>query len=268
VRVDEHTGELAGAPIRWRAAPAPGIPPLYVHGAPLSSAELEPLLERTGGVAPDLPGFGRSAKGGHLDYSLQGQADFLEALLGRLGIDRLSLFLHGTGAGAGLTLAQRRPQRIERLVLCDALPLLPGFEWPAIARGLRRPVLGELLMGATNRRLLARVLRAAAAGEEVFSPQRLARIWEDFDQGTQRAILRILRDGSPERLRASGAGLSRLGMPSLILWGERDPWFAPRFADDYARVLGRARVKRIAAAGHFPWLARPEVVELIAGFLG
>jgi pimeloyl-ACP methyl ester carboxylesterase len=268
VRVIEHTGELAGAPIHWREAPAPATPPLYLHGAPLGSADLEPLLARTGGIAPDLLGFGRSAKGGHLDYSLEGQAEFVEALLEQLGVDRVRLFVHGTAAGGGLLAAQRRPERVERLVLCDAMPLAPGFLWAPPASWLRRPLAGELLMGSTSRRLLARVLQHAAAAPGAFPREALARIWEDFDQGTQRAILRTLRDASPERLRSAGASLARLTMPALILWGERDPWFPAAFAESYAQALPDARVELVAGAGHFPWLGRPEVVELIASFLG
>ena len=51
--------------------------PLYLHGIPTSSDDFVPFLERTGGVAPDLIGFGRSGKGGHLDYSIDGHADFV-----------------------------------------------------------------------------------------------------------------------------------------------------------------------------------------------
>jgi pimeloyl-ACP methyl ester carboxylesterase len=61
VRVDEHTIEVAGAPVFYRSAPNPaGAPPLYLHGVPTSSDDWVTLLARTGGVAPDLIGFGRS----------------------------------------------------------------------------------------------------------------------------------------------------------------------------------------------------------------
>jgi pimeloyl-ACP methyl ester carboxylesterase len=262
--------ELAGAPVfirRLSRQAGTEAPPLLLHTAPTSSDDLVGLLERTGGLAPDLIGFGRSAKGGHLDYSLSGHADFLDALLDALHVEQVKLVAHGWGAGGALVLAQRRPERIERIALIDPLPLLPGFSWDRAGRTLRVPVLGELAIGAVTRRLLARHLRHGAASEDAFGDEELATVWEQFDQGTQRALLRLHRDASPERLAAAGAELERLSMPALVVWGERDPWFPVSFADRYARTLPDARVELVPGAGHWPWLARPDLLDRIARFL-
>ena len=73
VRVDEHTINLDESPVFYRrATEAPGVPALYLHGIPTSSDDWVEFLARTGGIAPDLIGFGRSGKGGHLDYSVDG----------------------------------------------------------------------------------------------------------------------------------------------------------------------------------------------------
>jgi pimeloyl-ACP methyl ester carboxylesterase len=268
VRVDEHTIEVAGSPAFFRSAPATGVPALYLHGVPTSSDDWTGLLERTGGIAPDLPGFGRSGKGGHLDYSLEGQADFLEALLGALELERVQLVGHDWGAAAGLVFAQRHPHRIQRMVLCNALPLLDGFRWRGLARAWRTPALGELVMGAVNRRLLARTLRGASASAGAWPDTRIAAVWEQFDQGTQRAILRMHRSCDEQQLAAAGAGLGELEMDVLIVWGERDPWFPAQFADEYARRFGHSTVLRLADAGHWPWLDRPDAVEEIVAFVG
>ena len=60
--VERHTGEVEGLPVGWRSAPFEGTPALYLHGVPNSSLTWLPFLERTGGVALDLPGFGESVK--------------------------------------------------------------------------------------------------------------------------------------------------------------------------------------------------------------
>jgi pimeloyl-ACP methyl ester carboxylesterase len=267
VRVDEHTIEVAGAPVFYRSAPSqPGTPPLYLHGVPTSSDDWLALLERTGGVAPDLIGFGRSSKAGNLDYTLAGLAEFLERLLGTLGIARVRLVAHDWGAGAALVFAQRYPERVERLVLCDPLPLTGDFHWHRVARLLRSPGIGELLMGSVPRWLLARSLRRAC-GRDPFSDARLRSIWDQFDQGTQRAVLRLHRATDEAALAAAGAGLAELSMPALIIWGELDPWFPASFANSYAARLPQAGVHRIAGAGHWPWLERDEVAEEIAAFV-
>ncbi len=268
MRVEEHTIELAGSPVYLRRSPAPGSPPLYLHGIPTSSADWAELLARTGGLAPDLIGFGASAKGGQLNLTLEGHADFLEALLARLGVERVQLVMHDWGAGGGLVFAQRHPHRVERLVLINALPLGGDFRWPAPARIWRRPVLGELAMGMVTKRLLGRWLRRGAVRPEAWDDERLEQIWDQFDQGTQRAILRLHRDASEQRLAEAGAALQSLSMPVLVVWGEGDPWFPATLGEDYARRLPAAELVKLPQAGHWPWLDGPEASELVARFLG
>ncbi len=267
MRVEEHTIEVAGSPVFYRSAPWAGVPVLYLHGAPTSADDWTIFLERTGGIAPDLIGFGRSSKGGHLDYSIDGHADFVEDLLDELSVTRISLVAHDWGAAGGLAFAQRHPERIERIVLIDALPLLPDFHWHRLARLVRRPVIGELIMGSINRRLLARWLRRGAAHPGAWPGARLDSEWKHFDQGTQRALLRLHRSADEARLAQAGAGLGDVRAPALILWGEQDPWLPAAFADAYGAALPGASVQRIAGAGHWPWLEDESVLGTVATFL-
>jgi pimeloyl-ACP methyl ester carboxylesterase len=267
VRVDEHTTEVAGSPAFYRSAPSAGTPALYLHGVPTSSDDWIELLERSGGVAPDLPGFGRSGKAGNLDYTIGGQVDYLERLLSAIGIARVNLVLHDWGAASGLGFAQRHPERVDRIVLFNPLPLLPGFRWYGHARAWRAPVVGELLMGSTSRRLIARALRRASVSADVWTDERVAAVWEQFDQGTQRAILRLHRATDETALQAAGARLGQLDAPALIVWGDRDPWLGPELATAYAQTLPNATVEHLADAGHWPWLDRPDVADRVIAFL-
>lgn len=263
MRVDEHTIELAGSPVYYRSASVGQNPALFLHGVPTSSDDWFPFLEKTGGLAPDLIGFGRSGKGGHLDYSIEGQAQFVEAFLDHLDIDVVKLVAHDWGAGGALGFAQLHPERVHSVVLIDALPLLPGFEWHGLGRVLRRPLIGELLMGSTPRWLLNRTMRKGGP----WSDEQLAPVWEHFDQGTQRAVLRMYRDATPERLAAAGEGLKGLQAEALVLWGEHDPWLPVQLGQVYAASLPNASLERIPNAGHWPWLDQPSVIERVAEFL-
>lgn len=272
MRVDEHTIDLDGSPACYRCAgpPAtdsPSPPPLYLHGVPTSSEDWIPFLERTGGIAPDLIGFGRSSKAGHLDYSLEGIAGFLEQLLARLGVDRVTLVGHDWGAAVGLVFAQHKPERIERLVVCNAVPLLSGFQWQGPARLWRIPGVGELVMGSVPRWVLARTLRSGSVKADAWSDAHITAVWEQFDQGTQRAILRVHRATDEHGLAEAGAGLASIDAPALVVWGERDPWLPASLADGYGRALPNATVYRLADAGHWPWLDQPALIERIAAFV-
>jgi pimeloyl-ACP methyl ester carboxylesterase len=268
VDVAEHTGELDGQPVFWRAAAttAGRAPVLYVHGVPTSSDDWMPFVVRTGGLAPDLLGFGRSGKGGQNDYSLEGIARFVERFLDELvGVERVRLVVHDWGAAA-LVFAQRHPERIERLVLVNAVPLLPGYRWHRVARLWRTRFVGEMAMGLTLRPTMARGLRPAFANGRV--PDGFAEAaMRHFDQGTQRAILRLYRSAPEELLAASGRGLSSLSMPALIVCGARDPYISSRFGEQYAAELPMGDVLLVEDAGHWPWLDRPDLIDRIATFL-
>ncbi|HET7048610.1 MAG TPA: alpha/beta hydrolase [Solirubrobacteraceae bacterium] len=267
--VDEHTIELAGSPAFYRTAPAPGVPTLYVHGVPTSSDDWISFLERSGGIAPDLIGFGRSGKGGNLDYSIEGLTDFLERLLEHLGIDRVKLVVHDWGAAVGLAFAQRNPKRIERIALINGVPVFPAQDvrWHLLGRLWVRPVIGELVMGATTRGMLARTLRSGAADPDAWPDARIDSIWQQFDQGTQRAILRLYRSADERELTKTGAGLDRLDAPTLIVWGEADPWLPVDIGETYATVMPHASIDHVQRAGHWPWLDSPDVVDRVVSFL-
>jgi pimeloyl-ACP methyl ester carboxylesterase len=268
LEVKDETGEIDGLPVFWRSAQAAHTSvPVYLHGVPNNSDEWLEFLQRSGGLAPDLPGFGRSGKPGSLSYTIAEYDRFLERFLQFVGVERVSLVMHDWG-GVGLAFAQRRPERVERLVLINAVPFLPGYRWHRTARIWRTPLLGELAMGTTYRPMLRLFSR-----ESNVTPGPMPEAWLDsvidhFDQGTQRAILRLYRSSPPEVLEAAGAQLGRLQMPALVLWGMQDPYIPASFGEAYAGALGKAELVELPDAGHWPWLDRPEVIGRVVDFLG
>ncbi|MEA2420578.1 MAG: hypothetical protein QOE60_2784, partial [Thermoleophilaceae bacterium] len=171
VQIAERHSQIAGVDVVWRQAG--DAPILYLHGVPAAGWQWEPLLERTGGVAPDLPGFGRSGKPGDFDYSIPGYDRFVEAFCDEAGLERVTLVMHDWGS-VGLAFAQRLPERVERLVLISCVPFVPGYRWHRVARAWRTPLLGELLMGFTLRAGFRRTL----------PPEIADRAYDEFDHGT------------------------------------------------------------------------------------
>ena len=248
----DSIGELE---VSWREAG--GVPALYLHGVPTASFDWIPFLERGGGIAPDLPGFGNSAKPPEFDYSIEGYADFLEQFVDKLGLERLALVTHDWG-GVGLALAQRRPELVGRLVLIGGtVPFLPGYRWHRVARAWRRPLVGELSMGLSTRWAFRRELPAALAD----------RAWSHFDHGTQRAILKLYRSADPDVLARAGERLGEVRCPALVLWPTRDPYIGAEFGQAYADALGGPAELEMVDAGHWPWLDRPELVERVTSFV-
>jgi pimeloyl-ACP methyl ester carboxylesterase len=254
VEIAERTIQVAGLDVHVRQAG--DAPILYLHGVPTHSYDWVPFLERVGGIAPDLPGFGRSAKPGDFDYSIAGYDAFLEGLTAELGLDRLTLVMHDWG-GVGLAFAQRFPERIERIAMFPVVPFVPGYRWHRVARGWRTPMLGELLMGFTTRRGFRREL-----------PRELAdAAWETFDHGTQRAILRLYRASPPEVLARAGERLGDVTAPALILWAEDDPYLPAEFGRRTADALGGEVTLELVEGGHWTWQGRPELVARLGDFV-
>ena len=263
--IDPPSGGQAATPVSWRSAAAEGTPALYNHGVPNSSLMWQPFLERSGGEALDLPGFGDAVKAATFPFSIAGYDGYLERFLDWRELDRVSLVMHDWGAAA-LGFAQRCPERIERIVLINALPLFAGYDWHRVARIWRTPVLGELAMGCLTPRLLRRALRYANA--KPLPERELREMYATLDYGTQRAVLKLYRSVKEGTLAAAGAHLRELDAPALIVWGELDPYIPARAAEQYAGALGgESEVVTLADAGHWPWLDRPDVLDTVADFL-
>lgn len=254
----EHRAEVDGVETFWRQAGDARL--LYIHGNPNNSDLWVPFLERTGGVAMDLPGFGRSAKPANFPYSIDGYSAWLEAFRRHLGWDSHRLLVHDWGA-VGLAMAQREPRHVERLVVVNAVPFLPGYRWHRFARIWRTPVAGELFQGASTRWALKRFLPGMP--EEFIDS-----IWDHYDHGTQRAVLKLYRSAPPDVLAEAGERLGDIAAPALVVWGEDDQYLPKRFASDYAEALGgEAEVELVGGAGHWPWIDRPAIRDPIARFL-
>ncbi len=267
--VSEHSREIDGLPVFWRSAPAPNAGasaiPLYLHGVPSNSDDWLPFLELGGGLAPDLPGFGRTGKPGSRSYTIAEYDRFIERFLDELQIERVALLVHDWGA-VGLSFAQRLPARVERLAIVNAVPFLPGYRWHRTARIWRTPGLGELAMGSTNRFTLRLSSRESNATPGPMPDSWIDSVLDHFDQGTQRAILRLYRSSPPELLARSGeqlaslddAGASRLGdegslLPCALRGGLR--------GGTRQRRAARARRRRALA------VARPSRSDRAPGWL-
>lgn len=254
-----------------RTKPGEGAPVVLVHGNPTNSGEWLPFLERLPGpaIAPDLPGWGRSERPrpGRFVGTMHGLASFFERLLDRLGIGEYRLVVHDWGAVA-LIAAQAHPDRVQRLVVINAVPLLPGYRWHWVARCVwRRRGVGELLNAITTRSGTALLLRQATADGRPMPDGFVDMIWRHFDRGTRRAILELYRSAPEDSLAVAGSRLGELGCPALVAWGAADPFLPVEFARLYATRLPRSELVELADAGHWPWIERPDLVDRVVGFL-
>jgi pimeloyl-ACP methyl ester carboxylesterase len=263
VPLRERTDELDDGPVHWWEAGGGGSDPiLWLHGVPNTASMWREFMARAGGVAVDAPGFGLTTKRADLDYSIDGYGAFVERFLDHLEWERVRLVGHDWGGGFALAFAQREPERVQRLALVNSVPFLRGYGWHRIARLWRAAGVGEMVMGSTNRVTL-RLGRRWVGLPVAFDDEVLAH----FDQGTQRAILKLYRSAPEDVLAAAGRRLGEVDCPALVVWGDRDPFIPARFGDGLAAALGDATVEHLPDAGHWPWLERPDLVARVCGWI-
>jgi pimeloyl-ACP methyl ester carboxylesterase len=235
---------------------------VLIHGITGSSQTwehvIEPLAEHYTVVAPDLLGHGESAKP-RGDYSLGAYASGIRDLIAAIGHDRATIVGHSLGGGVAMQMAYQFPERCERLVLVSSGGLgrevhmllraaaLPGSEvvLPLLAS---QSVIGRLdAVGAFLGRL---GLRAGADLDEM---------WRGFsslqDAGARAAFIHTLRtilDPGGQRVSAVDRLYLAAEMPSLIVWGERDPIIPFRHGLRASETMPGSHFVTFPDAGHFP----------------
>jgi pimeloyl-ACP methyl ester carboxylesterase len=246
-----------------------GTGPLLVllHGIAGSSATwndvIPRLSDRHAVIAPDLLGHGDSSKPCG-DYSLGAYANVVRDLLGALGEERGTLVGHSLGGGVALQFAYQFPERCERLVLVSSGGL--GRELHPLLRAAAIPgaemvlpwlcVAGRRSVGTVAHALGRLGLRASADLEE---------IWRNFvsleEPDARHAFIHTVRgiiDLGGQRVSAADRLYLAAELPTLIVWGERDPLIPATHARDaHARIDG-SRLEIFPGAGHFPYRDDPE----------
>src|SRR4051794_15330037 len=268
---------IHGHEVRYRTA-GKGPVVLLVHGVAGSSQtwdEIIPALARDHTViAPDLLGHGESAKP-RGDYSLGAYASGLRDLLAVLGHDRATVVGHSLGGGIAMIFAYQFPERTERMVLVDAGGLgkevsialraasLPGSEL-VLPLLFSSPLLraGGALAGALGRL----GLRGGPDLEEI------ARGINSFaDLHTRTAFVHTVRsviDPLGQRVSARDRLYLADGMPTLIVWGDRDPIIPIEHGLAAHELIAGSRFEAFPGAGHFPHRNDPvRFAEVLRDFL-
>ncbi|MCK9248192.1 MAG: alpha/beta hydrolase [Solirubrobacteraceae bacterium] len=268
--IQRRTTTVDGRTVAWRHADPPAGAPLtvYVHGVPTSGADWEPFLERTGGVAPDQPGFGDSDP--LPDPTMHAQADAIGAFVDATSPDPVDLVVHDWGA-TGLLWALRCPDRVRRLVILNTVPLTPGYRWHPMARLWRTRGLGEAAMAAPGPLTAWLASHRTPLTREPVPAALRGPIARGFPAPTKRTVLGLYRSADPDALVAAGRGLAAFAGRATIVWGVRDPFIPSSFADAMADAIGDghggpAALHRVDA-GHWPWTSRPETIDLVAAAL-
>jgi pimeloyl-ACP methyl ester carboxylesterase len=239
-----------------------GVPTIFLHGIPDSSTVWNEVIAAVPPgyrcIAPDLPGFGRSAVPPAFAVTLDDMANFVDAFLTAIGISQpIHLVVHDIGGPYGLAWAVRNPDRVKSIAIMNTV-FQSEYRWHRYGRICRTPVLGELLQALTSRSALARAMHRNS-GERKPDRAHIDTTFNAFTSSVRRMVLQLYRGLDPEifahwdnQLRALSARV-----PSLVMWGDRDSYIG----STYAERFGAKRVVHLTTCGHWPMVEAPNVVS-------
>lgn len=228
---------------------------LLVHGLPGSGATWDRVKEKLEPkhrvLAPDLLGFGGQPLPPGRDALLApAQARHLLELLDREGIKEVVVVAHDFGGPVAAHLLAMAPSRVSALALfaTNAFADTPiPFPLSLVNAPLLGPLAARLLF---SRRSLAIMVRRG-----VGDPATHLDVDLYLGGNHQRAAIASIFESSLRRLGELYGpvehALATAGVPALVGWGDRDPFFPVAIGRRTAELLPNARLRLYEGAGHF-----------------
>jgi len=286
-------GHHVGLPTFYRTAPVDGLSIFYreagprdaptlllLHGIPTSSRMFEPLFARLSNryhlVAPDYPGFGHSdwPDPTTFAYTFDHLAEIMNRFTESLGISHYTLYMHDYGGPVGFRMALAHPDRVEALIVQDAVAHNEGLgeNWKARRAFWADRAANE---GALRANLLSlATTRTRHVGDDPNVDRYDPDLWKDefafLNQPGQAAIqgdlfydYRTNLDAYPRWQAWMRETRPRL----LVIWGKYDRSFDPGEPERYRNDVSNARVHMLDA-GHFALDTKAdEIAALVREFM-
>jgi pimeloyl-ACP methyl ester carboxylesterase len=263
--------DVAGARAHVRDQGNPnGIPVVLIHGANGSLHVWEgwtkALSDKARLISVDLPGHGLTGAWPRGEYTVEAYADFIEALAGILKLDRFAMVGHSLGGGVAWSFAATRPQRASQLILVDSAGYPPKggqLRWPM--RLARLPLVGDIGIYFKPELWVRETLLEAYADDSMVTDERVKRRAElQRFPGNREATLERART----QQQLDPAPLKQLKVPTLILWGAKDPWVPVADAVRFQRDIRGAKLTIFENLGHDPMEEDSKAsAALVADFL-
>jgi pimeloyl-ACP methyl ester carboxylesterase len=251
-----------------------GSPLVLLHGTGVNAAFFLPLLNELNGIraiVPDRPGQGLSesieiARGRYFETAIE----WMDALLDALELNTVALLGHSAGGVWAIRYALAHPDRVERLVLIGP-PTLPKTRCPLPYRLIGTPGVGELLprLAPPSRKSILQFASFMGERETISNHPNLIellvaanrdRVAASVARAEARALVSpfalLSRGGFRRRSRVRPDELRRLAMPTLLIWGEREPLGAVSVGRETTDLIPNAGL-RVLPTGHVPWLGQP-----------
>jgi pimeloyl-ACP methyl ester carboxylesterase len=276
-----RTIQVDGLSIFYREAGPKNAPTLLLlHGLPSSSRMFEPLFSRLSDryhlIAPDYPGFGHSdwPDPKKFAYTFDHIAETMNHFTESLGLSRYTLYMQDYGGPVGFRMALAHPDRIEALIVQDAVAHNEGLgaNWKT-----RRAFWADRAASESALRtnlLSVQTTRTRHVGSDPSVERYDPDLWTDeFAFLNQPGQVEIQSDlfydyrTNVENYPRWQAWMREKQPRLLVIWGKYESSFDSSEPESYRRDVPNAEV-HIVDGGHFALdTAADEIAALLGQFM-
>ncbi len=254
-----------GMRVHWRDQGCRDCPAIiFLHGSNASLHSFEAMIAELAGeyrvITYDQPGHGLTGPHPRDDYSAAGMFEALNAVANAARLDRFYLGGNSMGGWVAWRYALSYPDRVEGLILIDAVgaPLREGEAAAPLNLGfrlMRNPMLRPLMSQITPRSLVEKSLQDTVADPSIVTDVMVDRYWEllRFPGNRRASAIRASADREPDFFER----IPEIAEPTLLLWGAEDKLIFASAATTFDERLPNANVVILDKAGHIPMEEAP-----------
>jgi len=241
-----------------------GRPLILLHGIPtnfLLWRSTTPALTYGNTIYNlDLMGFGLSEKPASQTYSLDTYVGQLSKFIANFHLDNPILVGHEIGGVIATLYTLRNPGKVRKLIIMDA-PLYSAAP-PLVMRLLRTRLVGDLFTGDW---FLKRILRGGMVKPELMTDATVNDYLKPYhdDPGARSALLKCERELNlrPVLENEVQAHLGKIQTPTLLVWGDGDPYVPLDFAKKLKDDIPNSELYVVLHSGHYVQEERGEDVR-------
>ena len=233
------------------------LPVILLHSLPTHSYSWRKILpalasQGTRAIAPDLIGFGLSAKPERREFAytpdafITALAEFIQAL----EIKRFSLVVQGFLGSIGLQYALRHADQIEALAILNT-PISTAAKLPWKMQQWGLPLAGEMM--TQDPLLVDRTLEGGSRYQ--ISDADLDVYRKPFLKSSKagRSLMSTIRNlNLQQSMTEIESGFPQWQKPTLIIWGMNDPWLPLSMAQNFANSTPQTELVQLQNVAHYP----------------